>query len=989
MSQRIVTPWLNTNIPGAYVNTTVISNASGLASSGVVLIMGEAAGGPDYSILKLANNFFGPTALTQVRAIYTSGPIVDAFAALSAPSNDPDIKGTASSIYIVKTNKGTQASALVAANVGNYGTFDALNWGVGGNLFSYTITSLDAEITPQVTGDTVPAFGDVLNGATFSIRLNGGAVDLVTLSSSVGSIPAQAAAHAEYATILGMPAGTTIVGGVLDSQTFTAGTYTASSTATLSAAANLNFSGSPTDVFYVQVGSSLTTGAGATITLAGGALAENIYWQVGTSATLGAANTFNGNILANASISIGGGTVNGSMIALTGAVTIGVATNIAAQSAPLLGAASSFAVLGALAVTNTGNTVLTGDLGVAPGTSITGFPPGTYSGSIHRNDAGGGALLNTIAELVAELNVVLPVGIVASVGLSNNVILTETQYTFTVTSANATAGATYTNNGQTFTVLETIAAGTTLQATGSGDPSSSGTLTKITGTGDATIAFSAVSGRMYSSGWGKSFELIDSTPGDLAALGLITGLTVSSQEPGVEVQIINTTTGVNEVLNVFPNIAMSVGYVGTSGTMTIGLVAGVLTLTTTVVGGSGTNLSIPLTQYTTISQLAAFINSQPGYSASASPSAIQLPPSALDQVTAIGIVSSTTDEPGRVKDSAYIFQQVMNTSTALNFIPTAVAGLPEPSILIYLSGGARGATSAADIVNVVAQLAGIQINIIVPLFSQNATKDILAGNTDPSSTYTIDAINELLKSHCIQYSTPTLKRNRMAILSYNDTYIKCKAQAQSLATYHCGLTCQQVTQVNSAGVNTLFLPWYGAAVAAGMQSGGFYKSICNHLANVVSFQDPVGYDSGDPDNVSDALTAGLLVFTQDTNGIPWVSDQTTYGLDTNFVYNSIQAVYLSDILTLDLGQYLKTVIVGKSVADLSAASILSSLQQRFDFYKRTKIVTTSSDAPLGFKDASVQLSAPSVFINVEAKLTTSIYFAAIELALSSVQQSAS
>lgn len=63
-------------------------------------------------------------------------------------------------------------------------------------------------------------------------------------------------------------------------------------------------------------------------------------------------------------------------------------------------------------------------------------------------------------------------------------------YTFTVTSANATTGATYTNNGVTFTVVSTIAASTTLLMTGSGAPTVSGTLTKTGGTGDATITFS-------------------------------------------------------------------------------------------------------------------------------------------------------------------------------------------------------------------------------------------------------------------------------------------------------------------------------------------------------------------------------------------------------------------------------------------------------------------------------------------------------------------
>ena len=59
----------------------------------------------------------------------------------------------------------------------------------------------------------------------------------------------------------------------------------------------------------------------------------------------------------------------------------------AALAAPVLGTElASFAVLGASTVTSTGATTLTGSLGVSPGTAITGFGPGAYTGTLHSND---------------------------------------------------------------------------------------------------------------------------------------------------------------------------------------------------------------------------------------------------------------------------------------------------------------------------------------------------------------------------------------------------------------------------------------------------------------------------------------------------------------------------------------------------------------------------------------------------------------------------
>ena len=50
---------------------------------------------------------------------------------------------------------------------------------------------------------------------------------------------------------------------------------------------------------------------------------------------------------------------------------------------PLFGLADNFTILAGSTVANTGNTTVTGDIGLSPGTSVVGFPPGTVNGTMH------------------------------------------------------------------------------------------------------------------------------------------------------------------------------------------------------------------------------------------------------------------------------------------------------------------------------------------------------------------------------------------------------------------------------------------------------------------------------------------------------------------------------------------------------------------------------------------------------------------------------
>jgi uncharacterized repeat protein (TIGR01451 family) len=71
------------------------------------------------------------------------------------------------------------------------------------------------------------------------------------------------------------------------------------------------------------------------------------------------------------------------VLAIAAAALIGMQSAAMAQSTPVpLGTAANYAVLAGTGISNTGDTTINGDLGLTPGTSVTGFPPGQVNGNV-------------------------------------------------------------------------------------------------------------------------------------------------------------------------------------------------------------------------------------------------------------------------------------------------------------------------------------------------------------------------------------------------------------------------------------------------------------------------------------------------------------------------------------------------------------------------------------------------------------------------------
>jgi len=527
----------------------------------------------------------------------------------------------------------------------------------------------------------------------------------------------------------------------------------------------------------------------------------------------------------------------------------------------------------------------------------------------------------------------------------------------------------------------------------------------------------------------------------------------SAAENDITMKVTRLSDNTNATLTPNNLVALSVGYNGTTATLTTGFASnGQPVLTTSVAGGLGANLNINLvtSQLTTIQALVNFINSQTGYTASVgSTLAGQLPSFALNtlnntyqwtlDVGTFGICSSNGGQPGRIKDDAYAFFNAVNSGTsAIILTQSAVtnaatsnaaivgqplAGLPDPTInnsLGLVNGapvqmpfyigsgvggiaGATGGTSNANVTNALAACQNLTANFVVPLFSQNAGStstevgDIALGLTDPSSTYTISAINAATLNHVVFMSTILQKGNRQAFCSNRDTFVNDLAASSSLANYRVSLAFQDYKVVDQNGNITQFQPWMGSVLAASMQAAGFYRSIMRKQINTngVLQNTPTGFTSPDfnavnKSQLTQALLGGLLVAQPaTTGGWQWVSDQTTYAVDNNFVYNSIQAVYAADLIALTIQQRMETLFTGQSLADVSAASALTALQSIMADLKRLKLIAASQGNPSGYNSPSIQIQGYVMQVSVNAFLANALAFIPITVNISQVTQSAS
>jgi hypothetical protein len=217
------------------------------------------------------------------------------------------------------------AFLLSATNFGVLGASTVTNTGpttINGDLGLWSGTS-------YVPGTCVPAPCITFIGASTTHITDGIAKQ------------AQLDALAGYTTLQGLAPTLNLSGVDLGGHTLTKGVYDFASSAQLTGNLILDFQGLDNTFIDFEIGSTLTTASGSSVSIINAGSNDGVYWAVGKSATLGTGTSFVGNIIADQSVTMNTAATDGCgrVIALNAAVTMD--TNVISNTCPIVNASGT------------------------------------------------------------------------------------------------------------------------------------------------------------------------------------------------------------------------------------------------------------------------------------------------------------------------------------------------------------------------------------------------------------------------------------------------------------------------------------------------------------------------------------------------------------------------------------------------------------------------------------------------------------------------
>ncbi len=412
------------------------------------------------------------------------------------------------------------------------------------------------------------------------------------------------------------------------------------------------------------------------------------------------------------------------------------------------------------------------------------------------------------------------------------------------------------------------------------------------------------------------------------------------------------------------------------------------------------NLNVTLKNYT-MKTLVDYINAQVGYSATlntvslSQKSAIELDPITAQDITSAKIQYRTQRE----------ILELLNTSGRVeaSIEAVSVVGIID-SGTTFLVGGSQGASANSNFSAGFSASLSEDYNVLLPAVSRDASEDVadaIQGFTDPSSSYTVNAVLVAADTHLrLRGDTKNRKEAQGFAGIRKSTKADAFAAIAGIGSEYMQITMQDCMIIAADGNETFMHPHITAALAAGMRLGqAVGEPLTFKFPNVIQvghFLNPeTGLAAGDFNPGLDydaAIDAGVLYLEKASGGFRWVVDNTTYGIDDSFIYNRGSVMAAAMFVSKTLRETAELAFVGKKVSNGAASSIKNVVRNKLRELNApdVNIITASQDAPEGFREDTfvVTVVGNTATVQVEYKPVQGLDFVFFDFTIGDIKQTA-
>ena len=282
------------------------------------------------------NNVPGTVAMDATGTVATFTPVAPALnpntgyiATMTTTAANAGGTALASPVTWSFTTKNVPFTSQAPVSLGTAGTFAILTKTGITDVYASAING-DVGTSPITGAAILLTCPEVATGTIYTVDAAGPLPCRVTNATFLTAATGDMGIAYSDAAGRSLPDSTELGAGQIGGLTLTPGLYKWSSSVLISNSVTL--SGGPNDVWIFQIAGNISQANATSVTLAGGALAQNVFWQAAGGVTIGTTAHFAGVLLGQTMIAVQtGASVNGRLLAQT-AVTL--QQNAVTQPAP-------------------------------------------------------------------------------------------------------------------------------------------------------------------------------------------------------------------------------------------------------------------------------------------------------------------------------------------------------------------------------------------------------------------------------------------------------------------------------------------------------------------------------------------------------------------------------------------------------------------------------------------------------------------------------